>query len=65
MSISHLLDRERGFKSTHTLNKSITLKNVICNIYYQTSNIIRTSAGNEIVDHSDVGTAPNTSSFST
>ena len=39
--------------------------------YRQTSNIIRTLAGNEIVDHSDVvgaspvGAAPTTSSFST
>ena len=40
-------------------------------IYRQTSNISRTSVGNEIVDHSDVigalpvGTVPTTSSFST
>ena len=40
-------------------------------VYRQTSNIRRTLAGNEIVDHSDVvgaspvGAAPTTSSFST
>ena len=40
-------------------------------IYRQVSNIRRTLAGNEIVDHSDVvgaspvGAAPTTSSFST
>ena len=40
-------------------------------MYIQTSNISRTSVGNEIVDHPDVvgavpvGTAPTTSSFMT
>ena len=34
-------------------------------MYCQTSNISHTLLGNEIVDHSDVGAAPTTSSFST
>ena len=34
-------------------------------IYRQVSNISRTLAGNKLVDHSDVGAAPITSSFST
>ena len=33
--------------------------------YRQVSNIRRTLEGNKIVDHSDVGAAPTTSSFST
>ena len=32
--------------------------------YRQTSNISRTLVDNKIVDHSDVGAAPTTSSFS-